>query len=82
MIVAVPLVRLVPGTFQLSAHPLDPAPGRPAVQQAGLASRDLPKATSLLLLSPGGPGLPPVWVMAGLALAELLPLRAGMGGGA
>ena len=37
----------------------------------GLADPRLP-ASSLFLLSPGGPGLPPVWVTAGLALAGLL----------
>ncbi len=74
VIVAVPLVLLVPWTFQLFAHP-SALLLEAGVQQAGLASRNLP-ATSLLLLSPGGPGLPPVWVMAGLALAALLPLLA------
>ena len=31
-------------------------------------------ARSLLLLSPGGPGLPPVWVTAGIAVAALAAL--------
>ena len=39
----------------------------------GLATAALP-ARSLLLLSPGGPGLPPFWVTAGLALAALAAL--------
>ena len=39
----------------------------------GLAAAALP-ARSLLLLSPGGPGLPPFWVTAGLALAALAAL--------
>ena len=38
------------------------------VARDGLASARL-HAQSLLLLSPGGPGLPPVWVTAGLGLA-------------
>ena len=46
---------------------------RSGVQQRGLASPDLP-ARSLLLLSPGGPGLPPVWVTAGLAIAAVAAL--------
>ena len=40
---------------------------------AGLATAVLP-ARSLLLLSPGGPGLPPFWVTGGLALAALAAL--------
>ena len=43
------------------------------LQQPGLASADLP-ARALLLLSPGGPGLPPAWVTVGLALAALTAL--------
>ncbi len=39
----------------------------------GLATAALP-ARSLLLLSPGGPGLPPYWVTGGLALAALAAL--------
>jgi len=38
------------------------------VQRSGLASASL-RPDALLLLSPGGPGLPPAWVTAGFALA-------------
>jgi GT2 family glycosyltransferase len=47
------------------------------LSSAALTTRGLP-ATALLALSPGGPGLPPVWVTAGLAVALvvlLLPVR-------
>ena len=47
------------------------------IQQPGLATAHLP-ARSLLLLSPGGPGLPPYWVSGALlvtALAALLVSR-------
>jgi len=74
VVVAVPLVLLVPWTFQLFAHPATLLL-EAGVQQPGLARPGLP-ASSLLLLSPGGPGLPPAWVMAGLALAALVPLLA------
>ena len=68
----VPLVLLVPWTIQVATHPalllLEAG-----VQAPGLASPDLP-ARSLLLLSPGGPGMPPVWITAGLAAAALAAL--------
>ena len=43
------------------------------LQQPGLAVHDL-SARSLVLLSPGGPGLPSIWVTAGLVVAALAAL--------
>jgi GT2 family glycosyltransferase len=74
IVALVPPVLLVPWTFQLAAHPATMLL-EVGVQQPGLASPDLP-ARAVLLLSPGGPGLPPIWVTAGLALAALVPLLA------
>ena len=68
----VPAVLLLPWTFQLATHPAQLLL-EVGVQQRGLASPDLP-ARSLLLLSPGGPGLPPVWVTAGLVIAAVAAL--------
>jgi GT2 family glycosyltransferase len=69
---AVAPVLLVPWTIQVATHPslllLEAG-----VQARGLASPDLP-ARALLLLSPGGPGMPPFWVTAGLAIAALAAL--------
>ena len=63
---AVPAVVLEPWTFHLLASPsaffLEAGLSRPGLAAPGL------RAGSLLLLSPGGPGLPPVWVTAGLVL--------------
>ena len=56
IVAVVPPVLLLPWTFQLAAHPAQLLL-EVGVQQRGLASPDLP-ARSLLLLSPGGPGLP------------------------
>ena len=64
-----PAVLLLPWTVQLLSRPgllfLEAGQKVP-----GLATADLP-ARSLLLLSPGGPGLPPFWVTGGLAVAAL-----------
>ncbi len=70
--VGVPPVLLLPWTLQVITHPavLFIEAGN---QVPGLASASLP-ARSLLLLSPGGPGLPPFWVTGGLALAALAAL--------
>jgi GT2 family glycosyltransferase len=69
---AVPAVVLIPWTFDLVTSPsaifLEAGLSRP-----GLAAAALPPA-SVLLLSPGGPGLPPVWVTAGLVLPAFCAL--------
>jgi GT2 family glycosyltransferase len=70
--VIVPPVVLLPWTVQLAAHPAELLL-EVGVQQRGLASPDLP-ARSLLMLSPGGPGLPPVWITAGLVVAGIAAL--------
>ena len=72
--VVVPAVLLIPWTFQLAAHPSDLLL-EAGVQQPGLASPHL-ATKSLMLLSPGGPGLPPVWVSAGLIIVALVALLA------
>ena len=63
---AVPAAVLEPWTFHLVTSPsaffLEAGLSRPGLAAPGL------RAGSLLLLSPGGPGLPPVWVTAGLVL--------------
>ncbi len=73
MIVAVvPGVVLLPWTFHLFASPsaflLEAGLARSGMAAAGL------RPGSLLLLSPGGPGLPPVWVTAGLVLPAFCAL--------
>jgi GT2 family glycosyltransferase len=74
IVVATPPVLLLPWMLQLLAHPslllLEAG-----VQLPGLATADLP-ARSLLLLSPGGPGLPPYWTSAALVLVGLASLFA------
>jgi GT2 family glycosyltransferase len=69
---AVPLVLLLPWTIQVATNPSELLL-EAGLQQPGLAERGL-AAKSLLLLSPGGPGLPPVWVTAGILLAALAAL--------
>ena len=65
IVAAVPLVLLLPWTVELATDParifLEAGVVRPGLATPGLAAR------SLLLLSPGGPGLPPFWVTVGLA---------------
>ena len=77
IVAVVPLLLLVPWIFDLAAHPawlfLEAGVARP-----GLATPGLP-ARSLLLLSPGGPGLPPYWVAAGLVLAAAAALALAKG---
>src|SRR5487761_419683 len=72
IVALVPPVLLAPGPLAVIQRPslllLEAG-----LQQPGLASRNLP-ASSLLLLSPGGPGTPPAWVAAGLVLAALAAL--------
>ena len=72
---ALPPLLLFPWTIGLLLHPtrflLEAGLHRPSLVDASLPARDL------LLLNPGGPGTPPWWAMAGLALAAVLalPLR-------
>ncbi|MFZ0187529.1 MAG: glycosyltransferase [Streptosporangiaceae bacterium] len=70
----VPAVVLIPWTFQLftstSAFFLEAGVQRPGLASAGL------RPESVLLLSPGGPGLPPAWVTAGLVLPAFCALLA------
>jgi GT2 family glycosyltransferase len=66
-----PALVLFPWSLSLLRHPsgfgreAGVLSGPVAAQSAG------PRPVSLLMLSPGGPGLPPVWVTAGLLLAVL-----------
>jgi GT2 family glycosyltransferase len=70
----VPAVVLIPWTFHLftspSAFVLEAGIQRPGLASAGL------RPESVLLLSPGGPGLPPAWVTAGLVLPAFCALLA------
>jgi hypothetical protein len=72
IVAVVPGVVLLPWTFHLFASPsaflLEAGLARPGMAAAGL------RPGSLLLLSPGGPGLPPVWVTAGLVLPAFCAL--------
>jgi hypothetical protein len=74
IVAAVPAVLLVPWTFRLVTSP------SLFFAEAGLARPGLAAARlrpeSLLLLSPGGPGLPPAWVTAGLVLPAFCALLA------
>jgi len=74
IVVLTPPVLLLPWLMQVLAHP-SRLLLEAGVQQPGLAAPDLP-AKSLLLLSPGGPGLPPYWVSGALVLAALAALLA------
>jgi GT2 family glycosyltransferase len=69
---AAPAVILMPWTFHLVASPsaflLEAGVAAPGLAVAGL------RPEPLLLLSPGGPGLPPVWATAGLAGAAFCAL--------
>ncbi|MGH3154301.1 MAG: glycosyltransferase, partial [Streptosporangiaceae bacterium] len=68
----VPAVLLVPWTFHLVTSPsaffLEAGLQPPGLAAAGL------RPESLFLLSPGGPGLPPAWVTAGLVGPAFLAL--------
>ena len=70
--VATPVLLLLPWTLQVATQPallfLEAGQKVPGLATIGLPAR------SLLLLSPGGPGLPPYWVTGGLALAALAAL--------
>jgi GT2 family glycosyltransferase len=72
IVAVVPPVLLLPWTIQLASNP-SALLLEAGLQQPGLASRDLP-ARSVMLLSPGGPGLPVVWVTAGIVVAALAAL--------
>ena len=67
IVVVIPLLLLLPWTLDIATHParvlLEAGLARPGLASASLAPR------SVMLLSPGGPGLPPYWVTAGLVLA-------------
>jgi GT2 family glycosyltransferase len=73
-----PIVALVPPVLLLpwAVHAASNPSGlllEVGLQQPGLAVHDL-SARSLVLLSPGGPGLPSIWVTAGLLVAALAAL--------
>ena len=65
IVAVVPPVLLLPWTIQVASDP-SALLLEVGLQQPGLAMHDLP-ARSMMLLSPGGPGIPPVWVTAGIA---------------
>ncbi len=77
ILLAVPPLVLLPWTINLLDHPSSAltgfGPGAP-----GLADRGL-RPTDVLLLHPGGPGLPTVWLAAPLLLAALAGLARGRG---
>jgi GT2 family glycosyltransferase len=73
IVAAVPAVLLIPWTFHLVASP-SAFFGEAGLLRPGLAAGLGPE--SLLLLSPGGPGLPPAWVTAGLVLPAFCALLA------
>jgi GT2 family glycosyltransferase len=74
IVAAVPAVVLIPWTFHLFTSPsaflLEAGVSRPGLASAGL------RPQSVLLLSPGGPGLPPTWVTVGLVLPAFCALLA------
>jgi GT2 family glycosyltransferase len=72
IVAIVPPVLLLPWTIQAASDPAGLLL-EAGLQQPGLASSSLP-ARSLMLLSPGGPGVPAVWVTAGIAVAALAAL--------
>jgi GT2 family glycosyltransferase len=74
IVVGIPLLLLMPWTATLVSHPaqffLEAGMTKPGLASPALAAR------SLLLLSPGGPGLPPFWVTGGVLLAAAVALVA------
>jgi hypothetical protein len=72
IVVLTPVVLLLPWLLPQLAHPSSLLL-EVGVKQPGLAIADLP-ARSLLLLSPGGPGLPPYWTSAALLAIGLAAL--------
>jgi GT2 family glycosyltransferase len=73
IVAAVPAAILIPWTFHLFASP-SAFFGEAGLLRPGPAAGLRP--SSLLLLSPGGPGLPPTWVTAGLVLPAFCALLA------
>ena len=80
IVVVVPFFLLFPWSLHLLTSPSAFLTGA-GVTVPGLTTKGLTPA-ALLALSPGGPGLPPIWVTAGFALALLATLgparRAGL----
>ncbi len=74
IVAVVPAVILIPWTFHLVMNP-STFFGEAGLVRPGLAAAGL-RPESLLLLSPGGPGLPPPWVTAGLVLPAFCALLA------
>ena len=74
IVVLTPPVLLLPWFIGVLSHPSQLLL-EAGLSQPGLAEANLP-AKSLLLLSPGGPGLPPYWVSGALILAGLAALFA------
>jgi GT2 family glycosyltransferase len=74
IVAVVPVLLLLPWSLVLATHPAQLFM-QAGLQPPGLAASHL-AARSLLLLSPGGPGLPPYWVMTGLLLAAVVALLA------
>ncbi len=72
VVVAVPFLVLFPWSLHLLGSPARFF-AEAGILPPGLASA-APKPSALLLLSPGGPGLPPLWVTAGIGLAVLAAL--------
>ena len=74
IVAVVPGVLLIPWTFHLVTSP-SAFFAEAGLVRPGLAAAAL-RPGSLLLLSPGGPGLPPLWVTAGLVLPAFAALLA------
>ncbi len=72
IVALVPPVLLLPWTLHAASNPSGLLL-EVGLQQPGLAVHDL-SARSVMLLSPGGPGLPSIWVTAGLLVAALAAL--------